>query len=422
MGFLIKLAFKNLFRHKLRTFVSIIAIAFAIMIVIFARGYVVGMIDSLYRDHVQYNSGHIKIITPEYRQEERMMPLIYPVDGFEDGSDASLNQMMSSLQGIENVEMLVPRLKFGAMVSTEDELVTMTGWGVIPEKELEFTNIEDYIVEGKMVEEGQMEIVIGTDLLEKINAGVGDKVTIIYNTSFGSMKGATFKIVGRIESGLQLLNKVVFYLPLDQAQRLLYMNGQATELLLLTPARNMVSPVLTEVKELFADRGASEKYLALSYMDTSDLLPFMDMAKTIYNTIYIFLVLLACIVVVNTMIMIVNERTKEIGTMSAMGMDSGGILGLFIIEGSILGVIGSALGTIVGSFINSYLAEVGMNFESATAGFSSDLTFNSMIYPVSSVGNSVFAFILGVVIVTIACIIPARRAAKLEPTEAIKEA
>ena len=62
MGFLTRLAFKNLFRHKLRTFVSIVAIAFAVLIVVFARGYIVGMIDSIAAEHIQYNSGHIKVI------------------------------------------------------------------------------------------------------------------------------------------------------------------------------------------------------------------------------------------------------------------------------------------------------------------------------------------------------------------------
>src|SRR5690554_503269 len=161
MGFLTKIAFKNLFRHKLRTFVSIIAIAFGVMIVIFARGYVVGMIDSVFADHIQYNSGHIKIIDQEYQQLERVLPLNYPVDGFE---NQSLDEMIASLNKIDKVEMVIPRLKYGAVVSTGEELISMSGWGVNPDREIQFTDIEKNLVEGRMIQNGQREVVMGTAL------------------------------------------------------------------------------------------------------------------------------------------------------------------------------------------------------------------------------------------------------------------
>ncbi|AZO95137.1 FtsX-like permease family protein [Halocella sp. SP3-1] len=417
MSFLAKIAFKNLFRHKLRTIVSIMAIVFAVMIVVFARGYIVGLIDSTFADHIQYNSGHIKIVAQEYQQQERILPLIYPVDGF---NGQGLNGMIESLKEIDEVERVVPRLKYGAMVSTEDELVTMIGWGVDPTQEIEFTDIEDKLVKGRMVQKGQLEIVMGTALLKKLNRQLGDKVTILSNTAFNSLKGVTFKIVGSIETGIKMLDEIVFYLPLDQAQDILYMEDQVTELLLVTENRNLVEQVLPDVKDLLARNGAADRYLVLGYKETSDLLPYMEMAKLIYNQIYIFLVLLACIVVVNTMIMIVKERTKEIGMMSALGLESKDILWLFIIEGGIMGVIGSFFGALFGSLLNAYLSVRGIDFSSALTGFSSDIIIKSIIYPVSSTGNTIYAFVLGVIIVTIACIIPARRAAKLEPTEAMR--
>ncbi len=418
MGFLLKIAFRNLFRNKLRTSVSILAIAFSVMIVVFARGYIVGMIDSIATEHIQYNSGHIKIVASEYKQQERLLPLNYPVDGL---NDEGLNGMTADLKGINNVELVIPRLKFGAMVSTGQDLVTMSGWGVNPKQETTFTKIHDYLVEGRMSQPGRMEVVMGTALLNKINRRVGDKVTILFNTAFGSANGATFKIVGRLESGIKLLNEVVFYLPLDQAQRLLDMEGQVTELLLALPDKKMVPQVLPKVKALLDEAGSGERYLALGYEETSDLIPYMEIAKVIYNEIYIFLVLLACIVVINTMIMIVKERTKEIGMMSAMGLESKEILRLFMTEGAVMGVIGSLFGAVLGALINGYFAKTGYNLTVATSSFSSDIIFNSIIYPVSSLSNTIFAFILGVVIVTLACFIPARKAAKLEPTEAIRE-
>ncbi|HBK69167.1 MAG TPA: ABC transporter permease [Firmicutes bacterium] len=417
MGFIIKIAYKNLSRHKLRTFVSITAIAFSVMIVVFARGLINGMIDTLSVDHIQYNSGHIKIIDQEYLQQERLLPLNYPVDGF---NGEGPRAMTADLKEIKDVEMVISRLKFGAMAGTENELITMCGWGVEPEQELIFTDIEDFLVEGRMAQTGRMEVVMGTALLKKLDRKVGEKITIVYNTAFNSLKGSTFEIVGRLESGLKMLNEVVFYLPLDQAQRLLEMDDQVTELLLVTSDKKIIHRVLPEVKKLLADKGATDRYLALGYKETSDLIPLMDIMKIIYNQIYIFLVLLSCIVVINTMIMIVKERTKEIGMMTAMGLESKEILQLFVIEGAIMGVLGSLLGAVSGSVLTSYLAEVGLDYTSAMSGMSADIIFDAIVYPVSSIGNTIFAFMLGMFIVTIACLIPARRAASLEPTEAMR--
>jgi putative ABC transport system permease protein len=312
-------------------------------------------------------------------------------------------------------------LKFGAMVSTADELVMMNGWGVDPDKELTFTKIEDYLVEGRMVQPGQLEVVMGTALLEKINRRVGDKVTIVYNTAFNSIKGTTFTIVGRIESGIKLLNEVVFYLPLDYAQRLLEMEDEVTELLLVTTDKKLIPQVQSTVRAMLATEGKGDRYVALSYRETSDLVAFMDVAQVIYNVIYLFLLFLSCIAVINTMIMIVKERTKEIGMMSALGLENKEILQLFVIEGSFMGVVGSFIGAVSGGLINGYLAEVGFDYRAALSGMNADVIFDAIVYPVSSLGNTVFAFVLGVIVVTIACLIPARRAARLEPTEAMRE-
>ena len=126
MRYLGKIAFKNLFRSKLRTIVSIAAIAFGVMIVVFTRGIIVGMVEQVFADHVQYNSGHIKIIDQGYQKRERLLTLQYPVDGL---AGQGLEQMMTELGEIDYVEMVIPRLKFGAMVSTGEKLVSMSGWG-----------------------------------------------------------------------------------------------------------------------------------------------------------------------------------------------------------------------------------------------------------------------------------------------------
>ena len=419
MKFLWNLAKKNLSRSRIRTSVSIIAIAFAIIAVVFARGLINGVLESVFENHINYKAGHIRVIDEEYKSKERLMSLNYTLDGF---NGKGYKEMSEKLKLVEGVEQVVPRLKFGAMVSLEDELVGMMGWGVDPLEEIKFMGIDKNIIEGRMVQEGNKEVVMGAGLLEKIGREVGEKVTILYTTPFGSFKGSTFQIVGKYYSELQMLNDTIFYLPLGQAQRILEMPGEVTELLLITSDYHKAASVLPGLNELFSREDESGKYTLQLWNKDYDLIELFDYAIQIYSFIYIFIIILACFVLVNTLIMIVNERTREIGMMSALGLKSREILYLFTMEGAIIGILGSAIGTVVGGILTKVFSVVGIDYSAAFEGMNSTDFLISPIYrTVFSLENLVFCFVLGVIVVTIACVIPGRKAAKLEPTEALRQ-
>jgi len=419
MNFLWNLAKKNLSRSRIRTSISIIAIAFAIFAVVFVRGLINGVLESFFENHIHYKAGHVRVIDEEYKLKERLMSLNYTLDGF---NGNGYSEMSEKIKLIEGVEQVVPRLKFGAMVSLEDELVGMMGWGVDPDEEIEFMDINKSIIEGRMVQEGNKETVMGAGLLKKIGREVGEKVTILYTTPFGSFKGSTFQIVGKYKSDIQALNDRLFFLPLGQAQRILEMPGEVTELLLITSDYNKISSVLPGLNELFSREDESGKYLVQPWNKGYDLVELFDFAVTMYNSIYVFIIILACFVLVNTLIMIVNERTREIGMMSALGLKGREILVLFTMEGAMIGVIGSAVGTVLGGILTKVFSIVGIDYSAAFEGMdSTDFLMSPIYYTVFSLENLIFCFTLGVVIVTIACIIPARKAANLEPTEALRK-
>ena len=418
MKFLWNLAKKNLARSKLRTSVSIIAIAIAIITVVFMRGMISGVIESMHSNHINYKAGHIRVIDEEYKLKERLLSLNYPVDGF-NGEGAG--QMAEKLREVEGVEQVLPRLKFGAVVSQEDELVRMMGWGVNPAEEIKFTKIDKNITEGRMVQLGNREVVMGAGLMKKLKREVGGKVTILYTTPFGSFKGSTFEIVGKAQSPLPMINDSIFYLPLDQAQRILEMPDEVTELLIITPDYNKTSLILPALNELFAKEDKTGKYSLQVWNKDYELIELYEIALKVYNFIYIFIIILASFVLINTLIMIVNERTREIGMMTALGLKSREILYLFTIEGAIIGILGSAVGAVLGGILTKIFSIVGIDYSAAMEGMSADLMFEPIYHTVFSLENLVFCFILGVIVVTIACIIPARMAASLEPSEALRQ-
>lgn len=415
MKFLINIAFKNMFRNKLRTIVSILAIAFAVMVIVFTRGLIDGMIEDTYSLYIHYDTGHIKIIDEEYEQKEKLLSLNYTVNGLE---NKTLREMENDLNSLEGIDLVVPRLKFGAAVSTEEELVQMLAWGIDGQKELQFTNIGRELTQGRMVEAGKREVVMGSALLDKIDRRVGEKVTMVYTTAFSSFQGATFEIVGEIESNLPLLNEQVVFMPIDTARQLLYLNDESTELLLVTNDRDQANNYLPAVRN-YLDQNGGDKYLAQSWKGGNSFIQLLEVSEKIYNFIYLFLVILSSIVVINTLVMIVKERTQEIGMMSALGLKRMEIMQLFILEGSAMAVIGSFLGAISGGILNYYLARVGFDYSAAFEDI--DVLMNPVIYPTYKIEHMVFAFFIGVVVTTLTAIIPARRAARLDPTDALRE-
>ncbi len=419
MRFLWDLAVKNLFRNKLRTFVSILAIVLSVALVVFVKGLVMGFVDNMYQLHIQYQAGHIRIIDQEYRRKERLLSLVCPVDGF-DG--AGISRMKVELNNIEGVKRVIPRIKFGAVVSSHDEMVRMMGLGVEANKEIQFTDIKNQIVEGRMIKEGRREVVMGVDLLDKLDLDVGEKVTFLYQTSFGSFKGSTFKVVGKIDSGLKLLDRDLFYLPLVQAQRILELPDMATEILIETANYREVNSIIPKVNDLFKDKEVEGRYFISAWDRGYDMISMLKVAEGIYNFIYIFLVLLAGFVVINTMVMIVKERRKEIGMMTALGLKGREIMYMFIIEGIIMGLIGSLIGVIAGGIITKATAITGIiDYSKAMEGVSSKIMMNPVIRPVVNVENLIYAFVLGVIVTGLTCIIPARSTAQLNPVEALRD-
>ena len=418
MGFLWNLARKNLARSKLRTSVSIIAIAIAIIAVTFVRGLISGMIESTYSNHINYKAGHIRVIDEEYKLKERLLSLYYPVDGF-NGEGAG--QMTEKLKEVKGVKQVVPRLKFGAVVSQEDELIMMIGWGVDPTEEIKFTKIDKNITEGRMVQPGNREVVMGAGLMKKLKREVGDKVTILYTTPFGSFKGSTFEIVGKVQSSLPMINDRIFYLPLDQTQRILEMPDQVTELLIITPDHHKAASILPALNELFVREDKAGKYSLQLWNKDYELIGLYEIALKVYNFVYVFIIILASFVLINTLIMIVNERTREIGMMTALGLKGREILYLFLMEGATIGILGSSIGAVLGGILTKIFSVVGIDYSSAIEGMSTDIMIEPVVHTVFSPGNIIFCFILGVIVVMVACIIPARMAAHLEPTEALRK-
>lgn len=413
MKYLFKIAFRNLSRNKVRSFISILAIAIVVMIVVFARGLILGTMQSTLQLQFDNQLGHVRILTEEYDTREALLSLEYTVDGIE---GQGLEPMLTELADIDGVEHLLPRLKFGAMASPGDDIIQMAGIGVDPESELRYGGLTEDIVEGRMIESGN-EIVVGKGLLNKFDAEIGGRVTILFSDAYQSFQGRTFTIVGVRDTGLSMLDDSMFFLPLTTAQDILYLEDEATEVLVFGSDFQDSRSIAGRIDNYFTGRG-EDRFLAQPWQQGDEFMEYFQVAVRIYDGIYVFFILLGSIVLINTMIMIVRERTSEIGMMGALGLKKREIMQVFAMEGAAMGTLGSLLGVIPGGLLTYYLSQVGLNYYSHLLE-DMDIIMTPVIYPVFSIENIIFSFLLGAIISSLTGLWPARNAAKMEPVDAL---
>ncbi len=413
---ILRMALRNLGRHRMRSVLSFVAIALGVLAVVLTKSSIDGTLNTFTGNSIQLTSGHVRVTQVEYRPKERLMSLNYPVDGF---SGEGIAPMVTALRKSPLTTTVSPRIKFAAMASKDGELIGMMGLGVEPEAEMELAKLDRYLHAGRFVEPGKEEVALGATLLAKLGLSVGDRVTLVFSDAFGSMQGYSFDIVGELRSGLQLMDSRLAYIPLDTVQRMLNMQGMATEILVTTEHDDQTDKLQANVEDLLAKHNSSDNYEVVPWYQHNELMAYISTAKVSYNFVYFFILGLASFVVINTMIMVVNERTREIGMLGALGLRPRQILRLFLIEGLILGIFGSTVGTVLGGALTKFLSITGLKMDGMES-VGDEMLITPTIYPEFSPSLLVYAFVAGLIVSAIAVYIPARKASRMEPTQALR--
>ncbi|MDI3281153.1 MAG: ABC transporter permease [Bacillota bacterium] len=418
MANLLRIAWRNLLRSRARTLLSLGAVLIGAAVVVLFKGFTDGMINTTLQNYIELSSGHVRVIKEEYRKKERLLTLSHPVDGFQGEGYSSMARAFAQLPGVERA---FGRLRFGALLAKGEETHGAIGIGVEPAAEEAEVRLSRFIDQGRFVREGQKELVLGRVLLEKLGLRVGDKVTLVCNDSFGSLRAATYTVVGRLNSGLRLLDEGVAYLPLDVAQNLLRLEGGVTEIVVYGEDERDAERIQKAIQAMLHEKAPDRGYLAVPWHEHNAFISYLvSNARAIYFLIYAFVVLLASFVIFNTFLMIVNERKREIGLLGAMGFTQKEILYLFLAEAAIIGLAGSLAGATAGGLITWWLSSIGLDMSVYATGMSREVLFSPVMYPEISAGSVLLAFFLSWGASVLAGAIPARQAARLDPTQALR--
>ena len=404
-----KLAFRNIKRNKRRSILSGSAIAVATMMIVLMFSMISGMLTDIEWNVTSYVTGHVRIRNIEYDKNEMFNPLHLNIPDAE--------QRIREIDAIPEVSIVAPRITFPGMVYRGEDSYKMQGVGVDFTKELEFQNLAEHIVKGRIPEAGKNEVLMGYGLAESMGLSIGDKFTVLTNTVYRGSNGMTFTVTGLVNFVISGMNTTTFLAPIDRVQRLVKANDAVTELLVKIPDGDNTKTAAAAVQSVL-DKGGNSELIAKPFQELSFTYSWIELAQGIYDIFALVFFILASTVIINTTMMVIFERMKEIGTIGAMGMTGGEIQKLFFLEAFYIGLIGAFVGALLGIGLTIPLSITGIDMSASMEGI--DFDISNIIYPKLSFRSTVFVYIYSVTISSLATIIPTRKAAHIEPVEALR--
>jgi putative ABC transport system permease protein len=404
MGKFLLLAFRNVFRNRRRTIMTLFMVSGGVAGLLLAGGYFAHMIDGLREDTIRNGLGHIQIFTTEHFRRDEVHVLDTGIDNW--------RQVAATVKTVPHVRGVAPRIEFYGMVSNGQKSSVFMGSAVDPETSLGFTS---NVSSGRDLSGrpgGEVEAIIGAGLAKSMNVGIGDGLTLLSVTSDGALNGVDVQIVGIVTTGVAEMDARYLRITLNSAQRLLQSDRITNLVVGLDSTANTDAVYDTLIPRL---EGQPQQMTLKKWVD---LATYYKQVRTLFNGIFLFMGLIVFFMVlmssVNTLLMTMFERTREIGAMLAMGTPRAWIIALFMTEAVLIGIIGAVVGVAVGNLLGVLINISGLHMP-PPPGYTVNIPFLVEHVPSLMIGSS----LLVIVSLAFASILPAVRASRLQIAEAL---
>jgi len=405
---LVNTALRNISRNKRRSILSGVAIGVAAMAIVMMFSLIAGMQADMESNLKSYYTGGIRIRNENYEKYERFNPVHLTVEA---------NTIEKILDTIEEVDTYVPRTSFPSNLYIEGTNFGAMGVGADFEKEANFIDLAGSLKKGRLPEKGKNEMIMGAILARDLKLKIGDKVTVMSTTAARGTNAITLKIVGLFAFPVGALNAKYFWAPIDRISYFLRMNDATQEVILKVKEDGTETATAIKIKEILK-KETSVNYDVRAFTDISGTYEMIEMANTAYMIMAFIFFLLGSTVIINTTMMVIFERMREIGTLGALGMHGKELVRLFFLEGMFISIIGTFIGVLAGIGFTILLGKTGIDMTEAMQGM--DFEISGMVYPKLSIGKTVFVFFYSVIIASLATLLPSRKASKIQPVEALR--
>lgn len=395
---ILKMAFRNLFRHKQRTLLTIITMIVGILLSVVADGTYGGMENQVINTYINTDTGYYKI---------------YPKDYYEDKYDNEPLEHFIPKETEEELDKVLAQKRYtkrlafnGKIINGADELNALFLASDI-HKEINVFHRDRYMVEGSF-EHDREHVVLGSELAKILHVKKGDTVTLTARTSRKSIDAYDMTINGIIKTGNPILDAQVIFMPLEFGKIF-----AETDLVNdIAIGQKLSKEELNYLKKMDIDFIPYEKEME-GYMN------LVKADKISFLFIGIGILSMASINIANTMLMAMLEREKEVGVLMANGMKRKNILKLFLAEGTFAGLLGTSIGMLIGGLIVFYYQQVGIPLTNMK-DMMGDVPVTDMLFMRISFKSMFGIGAVGFLFSLLAAYYPAHKSTKLNPVEALR--
>jgi putative ABC transport system permease protein len=399
----LKLAARNLTRHRTRTLISLSAIAFGVIALLLAGGFIEWIFWAMREGAIQTGLGHVQISRPGFRSAGLADPSAYLLS-----PDAPELKTALSAPG---AQVLDQRLVVNGLVSSGENTVAFTGEAIDPDADKLISKVLGVVGEGLSTADSSG-ILLGTGLARALGVNRGDPISLIVGLPAGGINGVEGHVIGTFSVGVKAVDDSTVRMPLALGRQLLRVRGAHVWVVGLDSTEHTPEAMAYLRAQLPASR-----FELASWLDLSDF--YRKSVVLLSRQIDVVALLIGVIIVLgisNTLTMNVLERTGEIGTLMAMGTPRGGILRLFVLEGLLLGLVGGVAGVAIGFALAELLSRIGIPMPpppGRNTGYSAQIMLTWYL--------TAGAFLVAVVSTTLASLYPAWKASRLPIVDALRQ-
>jgi ABC-type lipoprotein release transport system permease subunit len=396
-----KMAYRNLGRNRRRSALSALALSIGLALMLFIAAFYEGEMRSSMESTLRLDSGHIQIRGADYDPDKLSVAWEYLIENPE--------QVAEQVGALDQVQVATPRLIASGIVSVRDESSGVQIMGVDPASSANQPYQEGMVSGDFPAADDREGILIGQPLAENLGLKVGDQLNLLVNTSDGSVDEQLFTVRGIFSTGVTTYDKGIVLLPLAKAQAFSGAENRASFIFVLLKDREQTDAVAAALQ--------SPNYQVKTWQELNEILVLMEDFANAYLMILNLIVMgVTATVIVNTLVMSVFERTREIGILTAIGMKGRQIIVLFLAEASMLALGGLVFGLLLGWGLAAYFGKFGIYFgDLGISGF----YLGDRIYTYLTTQDTINLTIMSLIITLLASLYPARLAARMEPVEAL---
>jgi len=364
MAMYLKLAWRNLWRNKRRTVITITAIMFAVLAAVLMQSVNRGSYEVMIDRMVSFNTGYIQVQDYRYDDEASLDNSFY--------YDEELREKILNADG--RIDKIVPRIETFMLAANDQSTRGAVVFGVDAEKEHQFNEIKNTLAEGRFFDQGEQAAVIGKGLANRLQLSVGDTLALIGQGRFGMSASGLFEITGLIEHPIRDMNNQVVYLPLDTAQWLLSAEGYVTKIMVNPYTERQTNPVAASLASTL-ENSELKVYTWPELMP--EILELMELDLAVPRLLTVVLYVVIGFGFFGTILTMTMERLREFGVLLSIGMKRMNLSVVIFIETVLFSFMGVIAGLIAAWSILKLIDPITLSGDAAQAVI--DLGFDPVI-------------------------------------------